>query len=194
MHTKKLLTLATAVVLMAAITAGVTLAYFTASDTRRDTLTIGQVDVDLVEEKWTPDSEMTFNDTIVKDPVIVVAESSAPCYVRLQMDIDPTLRKVLLLPGIDDDQGRLALADGFDWSGPDAAGHYYFTYRGIARPGQRLPVFEYVRVRDYGPINAGDLDAADRKSMRLTAQAIQAEGFADSASAFAVFDEHYATK
>ena len=100
MKRRNVLTLVLALVLVAALAVGGTLAYFTDSDDASNTFTMGKVDINLQEsngpdaegnETWVEDglsyTEVLPGDTQVKKARVTVAGDSADCYVMVNVAI-----------------------------------------------------------------------------------------------------------
>ncbi len=97
MNKKKVLMLVTSLGLIGAIGIGATLAYFTDQDTRTNTFTMGNVDIDLDEyedlDKEEPAEEgIDYEDVLPGDELIKVAEITMPstssdAYLRMQFDL-----------------------------------------------------------------------------------------------------------
>lgn len=91
MKNKKLGTLVGSLALVAALGVGATLAYFTDSQDVTNTITMGNVDIDLDEPNYPGEGEdneitdITPNQTIVKDPTITLQEGSEDAYVRAKI-------------------------------------------------------------------------------------------------------------
>ncbi len=96
MNKKK--TIIAAAILLAVCAIGGAVAYFTDTETKTNTFTIGNVDITLTETAWDdtdansnniPDAaeNVTHEDTIAKNPVITNVSSSAPAYVFAKVEI-----------------------------------------------------------------------------------------------------------
>ena len=85
MKKKSILLAATAVMLVAAMSIGGMLAYFTDTDTKTNTFTLGNVEIELTEPSWTEDSYIANPGVdVAKDPIITnVGENAA--YVRMKV-------------------------------------------------------------------------------------------------------------
>lgn len=95
MKKRNLLTLVLALVLVAALAVGGTLAYFTDSDDVNNTFTMGHVDIDLQESNdgvnW-ENNGLTYNNVLPgntekKMAQVVVGENSEDCYVMVSVSI-----------------------------------------------------------------------------------------------------------
>ena len=97
---KKKKTYLAAIVLLLLFVVGGAVAYFTDTDTKRNTFTIGNVDIELVEAGWDaladtnpqnniPDvaEGMMPGETVTKDPVIRNKSEKSPAYVFATVEI-----------------------------------------------------------------------------------------------------------
>lgn len=73
MDRKKIKTIGLAAALIAVVSAGSIMAYFTDADTQTNSFTVGKISLDLQEPNWDPDNgqDMTPKKTIKKDPQIL---------------------------------------------------------------------------------------------------------------------------
>ena len=88
---KKILALCLVVVLVATAITGVTLAYFTdVTETKTNTFTAGNVDIELDEPKWdsTKEHNIMPGASLDKDPTITVKQGSEDCYVFLDVTLN----------------------------------------------------------------------------------------------------------
>lgn len=103
MKKKTILVAAIAVMLVAALVVGGTLAYFTdKSDAKVNTFTMGNVGIDLTETAWDADADHTlvpgkFYD---KNPTITVDADSQDAYVFLKLDLNKYVSLINLM-GVD---------------------------------------------------------------------------------------------
>lgn len=103
MKKKTILVAAIAVMLVAALVVGGTLAYFTdKSDAKENTFTVGNVGIDLTETAWKADADHTlvpgkFYD---KNPTITVDANSQDAYVFLKLDLNKYVSLINLM-GVD---------------------------------------------------------------------------------------------
>lgn len=103
MKKKSILVAAIAVMLVAALVVGGTLAYFTdKSDAKVNTFTVGNVKIDLKEDKWDPAAPHTLvpGASYDKDPTITVKEGSQDAYVFLKLDLNKYVSLINLM-GVD---------------------------------------------------------------------------------------------
>ncbi len=103
MKKKTILVAAIAVMLVAALVVGGTLAYFTdKSDAKVNTFTVGNVKIDLTETAWNANESRTlvpgkFYD---KNPTITVKDNSQDAYVFLKLDLNKYVSLINLM-GVD---------------------------------------------------------------------------------------------
>ncbi|MDO5400343.1 MAG: TasA family protein [Eubacteriales bacterium] len=82
---KKILALCLVVALAATAVIGGTLAYFTDTDNKINTFTVGNLDIALNEDEWVADNakDITPGTSVPKNPVVVVVANSVDSYVRV---------------------------------------------------------------------------------------------------------------
>lgn len=103
MKKKTILVAAIAVMLVAALVVGGTLAYFTdKTEAKQNTFTVGNVKIDLTEDKWNAAADHTlvpgkFYD---KNPTIKVDANSQDAYVFLKLDLNKYVSLINLM-GVD---------------------------------------------------------------------------------------------
>lgn len=106
MKKKSVLLMAVAVMLVAAMSIGGMLAYFTDEDSKTNTFTVGKVDITLTEPQWDAEGydenipTLIPSVTYVKDPTITVEEGSQDSYVFLTLKMNKYV-SLLNLMGVD---------------------------------------------------------------------------------------------
>lgn len=103
MKKKSILVAAIAVMLVAALVVGGTLAYFTdKTGPKENTFTVGNVAIDLDEPSWTADADHTLvpGKFYEKDPTITVNAGSQDAYVFLKLDLNKYVSLINLM-GVD---------------------------------------------------------------------------------------------
>lgn len=103
MKKKTILVAAIAVMLVAALVVGGTLAYFTdKSDAKVNTFTVGNVAIKLEEPNWNANESHTLLPGVsyAKDPTITVKEGSQNAYVFLKLDLNKYVSLINLM-GVD---------------------------------------------------------------------------------------------
>lgn len=101
MKKKSILLAATAVMLVAAMSIGGMLAYFTDTDTKTNTFTVGNVDITLEEPSWNAEEDHVLmpGTTFEKDPTVTNVGSES-AYMFLTIDLNKYV-SLLNLMGID---------------------------------------------------------------------------------------------
>lgn len=205
MKKKTILVAAIAVMLVAALVVGGTLAYFTDTKTADNTFTMGNVAITLDETNAAPDAPTgsrvdgnTYNvypgQTVTKDPIVHNTGSNA-AYIRATVTVSnwATLSKELY-PNVAlaDTLKELVGSFGEGWSvvgaEADKSGAVTFTLkydRQLAAGADTAPMFQQVTV----PAGLENENASSFKTMTVQAQAIQADGFTTWDGAFAAFDK-----
>lgn len=194
MRTKtKALVLALCAVLLVVTTVFVTMAFLTSEDSVQNTFTVGEVTISLDEldvDDSDKDGSTTDRDkaneyklipgkTYTKDPTIHVGANSEPCYlfvkvenglVNAEADGNTTIAKQMENKG------------WFPVNGTEDV-YYYGTSTTIAavNGGQDKVVFNEFTIDD--SVEADDLVKYADKEIKVTAYAIQAEGFENTAIA-----------
>ena len=209
---KKILTLALVLALVAIMVTG-TLAYFTAEDEVTNTFTVGSVKIEIVEDFDEPDAMIPVVKVDETDPnyinkdARVVNTGDNEAYVQMYVAIPKALDDVgafVVDPaqegGWDDVPtfvGTAEIEEGVVYN------IYRYRYASILAPGEETPnaitaaylapqldydhdanrfVMNGVTISDYTP--------GETISVYVSAQAIQAEGFGDYASALDTFTTH----
>lgn len=114
MKKKTILVAAIAVMLVAALVVGGTLAYFTdKTEAKQNTFTVGSVGIDLTETKWNANDDHTlvpgaFYD---KNPTITVDAGSQDAYVFLKLDLNKYVSLVNLM-GVDAYENHIGGLEG----------------------------------------------------------------------------------
>lgn len=172
MKKNKIALFALSLVAVAAIGVGATLAYFTDSTNVSNVITMGNVDVELTEPKYSEiaddNNEITNvvpNQLITKDPTITVAEGSEDCYIRTKIAFENLneTQQVDLLAGINIDDTKWYLG---------ADGYYYYNTKMEA--GDSVVFFNEVQI----PETWGNEVANVSIGLNVSAEAIQADNFA----------------
>lgn len=213
---KKLTVLSILCALMALLMIGGTIAYLTSQDSVSNTFTVGKVQITLDETDTDeygnpiPDAERVKGNeyklipgrTYVKDPTVTVLKGSEPCYVRVKLTIYAfdTVVEALERCGATPQWDGLDGFYGAGWENTSnaegtVAGTYvrYFEYEDSVdarEAAQTLnPVFSNFKFHEkFEGVDIEALKAAGFKLV-LEAQAIQADGFADAAAAWAAFPQ-----
>lgn len=207
---KALLVVACALLLVAASVFG-TMAYLTSTDTVTNTFTVGKVNIKLDEAKANPDGSLVANadrveaneykllpgHTYNKDPMVTVLSGSEPSYVKMTV----TFSKANELDAIFAPNGAnlTHIFNGYNsanWiakgNTKDAAANtrtYEFWYKeAVGASGNDVALdalFDSITVP--GEITAEQLGTIEGMTITVNAYAIQADGFANADTAWAVF-------
>lgn len=209
-RSKALLLTLCAVLLVAATIFG-TMAYLTSTDTVTNTFTVGKVNIKLDEAKANPDGTLVEGaervkaneykllpgHTYNKDPMVTVLSGSESSYVKMTV----TFSKANELDAIfaPDGADMLKTFNGYDAANWIAKGNtkdatantrtYEFWYKeAVAAPTADVALdalFDSITVP--GEITNEQLATIERMTITVNAYAIQADGFADAAAAWAAF-------
>ena len=202
MRTKtKALALALCAVLLVVTTVFVTMAFLTSEDSVQNTFTVGEVTISLDEldvdddkvltdnKEYTKDGRTTTRDkaneyklipgkTYIKDPIVHVEEGSEPCYLFVKVENG--------LVGAEANTNTIAsqlAANGWYQVNGISNVYYYGTENGILAVdgGQDKLVFSNFTID--GSIKADVLAEYATEEIMVTAYAIQAESFENTAIA-----------
>ena len=209
-RSKALLLMLCAVLLVAATIFG-TMAYLTSTDTVTNTFTVGKVNIKLDEAKANSDGTLVEGaervkansykllpgHTYNKDPMVTVLGGSESSYVKMTV----TFSKANELDAIfaPDGANLTSIFNGYDatkWTykgnTKDATANtrtYEFWYKeAVAAPTADVALdalFKSITVP--GEITNEQLATIERMTITVNAYAIQADGFADAAAAWAAF-------
>ena len=210
-RSKALLLTLCAVLLVAATIFG-TMAYLTSTDTVTNTFTVGKVNIKLDEAKANPDGSLVEGADRVKansykllpghiyskDPMVTVLSGSESSYVKMTV----TFSKANELDAIfaPDGANLTRIFNGYDASNWIAKGNtkdatantrtYEFWYKeAVAAPDGDVALdalFDSITVP--GEITNEQLATIEGMTITVNAYAIQADGFADAAAAWAAFN------
>ena len=167
---KKVLSIALAASLAAVAIVGSSLAYFTDTKEKTNTVTIGNVAIDLTEPEWEEsgqkDAETMYpGEKLAKDPTVKNTGKN-PAFVRVKVqwpdDVKFDVRTDFVM-------GKL----GDEWEYNEADGYYYYTE--VLEAGKSTDALFDQVVLSTETVN-GD---ATPKDIVVTAEAIQAQGAAE---------------
>ena len=179
MKKKNILLGALALILVAAVSVGGTLALLTASDNVVNTFTVGNVKIDLTEPNYDGDNQKLIPGTYIdKDPTVTVLADSENCYVRVKVTVPAALANYVTLDYNDT-----------DWT---LDGDGYYRYKALvpaSADNTQLPaVFTKVTIKE--EVTGAQLEALGADDLKITvdAYAIQSASFADADAAWDAFD------
>lgn len=208
---RKVLLLACSAVLLVCLSVGATLAYLTDTKTVTNTFTVGKVEIDLDEAKVDvygkavkPAERVKQNSykllpahEYTKDPTVTVKADSEPCYVKMTVTITKSSELDTIFGA--DGANLRNIFKGFDDTKWEYKGNtenttdnvrvYEFWYKTVvdARTEAKTlePLFTSIVVPE--SITNAQLNTISDMTITAKAYAIQADGFADAADAWAKY-------
>lgn len=207
---KKKKTILAALVLLLVVAVGGTIAYFTDTDTKTNTFTIGNVDISLTEDGWDALADANNNDipdvaedmmpgeSVTKDPTINNLSTKNPAYVFAKVEVPCT---TIVAPATTSEElftyttnagwTELSSAAVACTSGGTATHVYYYgtggTLTALAKAANAStptptsnPVFSSVTLRSTLKGNEG---LTGNKNIVVTGYGIQTEGLTSTAPA-----------
>ena len=176
--TTKIMTVVLSLVLVAALSIGGTVAWLTAkTDTVTNTFTFGNIDITLTETE-NLDLKIVPGKPITKDPKATVQSGSEACYLFVE------LNKVNWLPAL-----TYEIADGWTRGTDEDGIPTNVIYREVpaADKDQTFDVLKDNKVNVNGELTKAQVEAAMEQApqLNLTAYAVQQQGIASAADAWA---------
>ena len=171
---KKIIAVCLIVALAATAVIGGTLAYFTDKDVAKNTFTVGNVDIELTEPKWTSTGsqdapEVYPGEPLAKDPTVENIGAN-PCFVRIKVEGLDCLGNAGLITT------RYKWADGYNtaqWVYHNGYYYYMVNGSGVMQPGTKsAPLFDQIVI----PTGLTNGDATTLHNVVVTAEAVQAQG------------------
>lgn len=188
---KKTVAFVLAMVLVFAVTVGVTVAYLTdKTDTIENTFTVGKVNITLAETFNTdtnndnkPDAwqaQLIPGKEYLKDPVVTVLGGSEKCYlfVKFEEKNSPTTY-LTYTSNLTGDKG---------WTqgdGTDIPENVWYRVVDKSATGTAFNLLDGNKVTIKNNVTNENMEAASKAELAYTAYAIQADGFGDAAKAWA---------
>jgi len=201
-------------IVLALVSVGATIAYFTDDDSAVNTFTVGNIDITLDEADVDFNGELESNsrvsanqyhlipgNTYIKDPTVSIEPNSDEAYIRMIVTVESYEALKAAFPDEEyyADDGTFLLqklCNGWNesvWAFYKAEnGKYEFRYTGIASNKTLNPVsldalFDSITVP--GEINNDELANLKNVKIHVDAHAIQASGFADEDAAWNAFGQ-----
>ena len=171
MNKKKILVLAVSVCLVAILAIGGTLAYFTDTDAKTNTFTVGNVDITLTEPNWegtgSQDAPEVYpGEPLAKDPTVENTGSN-PCFVRIKVTgLDCLAPASNITYRTDYMTGKL----GDNWVLHTDGYFYYNKVLGVKETTDAL--FDQIVI----PTDLTNGNADTEFNVVVTAEAVQAQG------------------
>ena len=211
MNMKKVLALFLCAVLLVVCSVAGTVAYMTDKDSVLNTITVGEVDIELWENKVdannAPTGEITYEGnayneiqpglSYVKNPTVTVKADSENCYVRMMVKVtykaeaDAVLAKYNYQTWFDFNGAWTVVgAPTTEDDGTNITRTYEFRYNNMVLEDtgadQILPAL-FTRIAIPGDMTNAELLTLEGLQIAIDAHAIQADGFANADAAWAVF-------
>ncbi len=187
---RKVLLLALCAVLLVSATAMGTLAYLTSNDTVTNTFTVGNVAITLDEAPVDENGKATEGERVQengykllpghsydKDPTIHVAANSEDCWLFVKIEDQ--------IADIQDATTVAAQMTVNGWTLVEGTTNIY-AYKEIANADDDVVIFESFKIK--GDVDNTTLATYDKKTIVVTAYAIQADGFETAAAAWEAAD------
>ena len=171
MNKKKILVLAVSVCLVAILAIGGTLAYFTDTDAKTNTFTVGNVDITLTEPNWegtgSQDAPEVYpGEPLAKDPTVENTGAN-PCFVRIKVTgLDCLAPASNITYRTDYMTGKL----GDNWVLHTDSYFYYNKVLGVKETTDAL--FDQIVI----PTDLTNGNADTEFNVVVTAEAVQAQG------------------
>lgn len=184
---KKIMAAALAVCMMATLVAGMTLAYFTDTESKTNTFTVGNVDITLTEPSWLGDTSedavrLIPGKTIAKDPTITVAQGSQTAYTFMKVELSADFLELITdwatAQQVTDPKAVIGAWFTSATSPKIMAMGSDYVILGVLSPkaaGESVKYFDAVTVP--GTVTQNMIKANGTYTINITAYAIQAEGF-----------------
>ena len=175
MTKRKIVSLCLAAVLVVMAIAGATVAYFTDTDSKDNTFTVGNVDITLAEPSWNTNGQESDDvypgEPLAKDPTVTNSGKN-PCFVRISVaNLDQFGTKGDITSRTDYVAGKL----GTDWV-LHTDGYFYYT-KVLAVGETTDALFDQI------VMPTGLTGNETTLPITVTAQAVQAQGAKASFSA-----------
>ena len=211
---KKLLLAVCCAALLVCVSIGATVAYLTSTKTVKNTFTVGNVQIKLDEEDITKmDGSRTETGnqykifpgkSYTKDPTVTVIKNSEESYVRMKVEVKniDQLKAVFTDGSSYAEDGTFLLQNlvegwvpatwasyGYTQSADGKTGTYEFRYKETVKTStddQKLDAL-FTKIVIPGDVDNDGLQKLGLVEINITAEAIQAEGFADADAAWAKF-------
>ena len=184
---KKIMAAALAICMMATLVVGMSLAYFTDTDSKTNTFTVGNVDITLTEPSWLGDTSedavrLIPGKTIAKDPTITVAQGSQTAYTFMKMELSADFLELITdwatAQQVTDPKAVIGAWFTSATSPKIMAMGSDYVILGVLSPkaaGDSVKYFDAVTVP--GTVTQDMIKANGTYTINITAYAIQAEGF-----------------
>ena len=166
---KKIIAAALAISMMTTLAIGMTLAYFTDTQTADNTFTVGNVKIELTEPGWESSGRLDAptvyaGEALAKDPTVKNTGAN-PCFVRIKVDgLNSLGANLPITYRTNYETDKL----GTNWELHNG----YFYYHGVLEVGQTTDALFDQIVMPTGLTNGDN----SNKDVTVSAQAVQAQG------------------
>lgn len=206
---KKIISICLAVCLIAIAVTGFSLAYFTDNDSKTNTFTVGNVDIELVEPTWerNPNYVASSDDAnggltnvqpgvaYTKDPTVNnIGANDAWIRVNVKLTSASAFKAAAKEHGITDLSTVFGGHDESKWTRASITEDedadtitYSYLFNEIVVPGASTGAL-FTTVTIPGAFTSAEMEAIGNFEIIITADAIQAAGFDTPAAAFTEFD------
>ena len=178
--------------LVATVAVGATFAYLTDHDSKDNVFTFGNVTGEVSEPTWSGASDVTPDEVIAKDPMIVNTGKN-DAYVRIKLTI-PTFKDKdqndvpYFLIGTTDAEGNFqegVLGENWEYNKND--GYYYYTKIVYAGETGNVTTALFNKVKINPALKEGSTTSTLEQTLTVSADMIQADGFDTMEAAWAAF-------
>ena len=196
MNKKKIVTVCLVVALLAVCAIGGSLAYFTDTDTKDNTFTVGNVNIELTETEWVEDSIANPGVAVDKNPIVKnIGENEAWIRVNVTISDAAAFKAAMKAHNITDLATIFAGHNESYWkrasinedAEADTITYSYYYKEKVAKNASTQPIFTSVTI-PAAFTSAEMAEIGDDFTIKVTADAIQTAGLATVEAAFAAFD------
>ena len=188
---KKVVVIALAAAVVATISLGGTLAYFTDTDEQKSEIVAGKVDIDITE-KTTDESakiikrknnlvkSIIYNDIlpgdeISKEPLVIVKSDSEDVYIRAKISIEGVGEDFSKEDGLKDELDKIKL--NTEESGWTLSSDGYYYYNDIVESNENKNVNVPVFTKTFIPCEWDEKEVGKSFKVTIQAEAVQSETF-----------------
>ncbi len=196
---KKILSICLVAVIAVLAITGASLAYFTANDTEENVFTVGNVSIDLKEDKWVAPANAVPGVAYAKDPIVYNTGANA-AWIKVNVTLDnaakftelakkyeiKTLTDIFTVNSDFDSKWELAGQPVADTVNDTLTYSYY--YKSILAKGENTGEL-FTAVTIPAEFTSTDMSGISKFTITVSADAIQtADAYNTVAGAFAAFD------
>ena len=196
MNKKKIVTVCLVVALLAVCAIGGSLAYFTDTDTKDNTFTVGNVNIELTETEWVQNSIANPGVAVDKNPIVNnIGENEAWIRVNVTISDAAAFKAAMQAHNITDLATIFAGHNEAYWerasitedADADTITYSYYYKEKVAKNTSTQPIFTSVTIP--AAFTSAEMAAiGDDFTINVTADAIQTAGLDTVEAAFEAFD------